>query len=150
MTVPAHDQTVTHTYVIRYPEHGPRETDPHYADFHAYKQRRKTAGTYWCDFAQEHRGGDTSECDLAGPLECHHRVIEFATMNAVDLVLLEKDYPGVSQAGVGAWVESADNLMLLCRAHHRGPDGVHVASYADYGATFYIRGLLKAKGAVDG
>jgi hypothetical protein len=142
--IKAHAQKISHTYVIHYPEHGPRESDPHYADFHAYKALRRKAGTYLCDFAAEHRGGDTSECELAAPLECHHRVIEFATMNAVDLVLLEHDYPGVSSMGVGAWVESAANLMLLCRFHHRGADGVHVAAAADYGASFYIRGLITA------
>lgn len=145
--IAAHDQAVTHRYVIHYPEHGPRESDPHYADFHAYKALRRKNGTYVCDFAVEHRAGDTSECDLTVPLECHHRVIEFATMNAVDLALLEHDYPGVSSMSVGAWVESAANLMLLCAVHHRGGDGVHTASFADYGATFYIRNLI-SKAAV--
>lgn len=140
--VPAHDQKVTHSYLVHYPEHGPRESDPYYADFHAYKAMRRENGTYTCDFAVEHRGGDTSGCDMAAPLEAHHRVIEFATMNEVDLALLEKDYPGVSSTGVGAWVESAANLMLLCRLCHRGPGGVHVASAADYGSSFYIRDLI--------
>lgn len=140
--VAAHDQRVTHTYLIHYPEHAPRAGDPHYADFRAYKALRKKNGTLTCDFAVEHRGGDTSGCDLALPLEAHHKVIEFAVLNAVDLALLEHDYPGVSSMGVGAWIESAANLMLLCVRHHRGPDGVHVASYADFGATFYIRDLI--------
>jgi hypothetical protein len=140
--VAAHDQHVSRSYIVHYPEHGPRESDPHYADFHEYKRRRKAAGTYMCDFAVDHRKGDTSECDLTAPLEAHHRIIEFAVMNAVDFALLEKDYPGVSKMTVGAWVESAANLMLLCRACHRGPEGVHVAAAADYGATFYIRRLI--------
>ena len=139
---PAHDQTVSHRYLIHFPDHAPRESDPYYSDFHAYKRNRRTAGTYTCDFAVEHRGGDTSECDLVKPLECHHRIIEFATLNAVDLSLLEKDYPGVSQMPVGKWVESATNLMLLCVFHHRGHAGVHTASASDYAATFYIRGLI--------
>jgi hypothetical protein len=140
--VPAHDQAVTRKYVMHYPDHGPRESDPYYADFHAYKAIRRAAGTWTCDFAVEHRGGDTSECDLARPLECHHRHIEFATMNSVDLALLEPDYPGVSAMGVGKWVESAVNLMLLCVFHHRGHAGVHVASSSDYEATSYIRRLI--------
>ena len=140
--IPAHAQKFTHSYLVHYPEHGPRESDSHYADFHAYKALRRKNGTWTCDFAVEHRAGDTSECDLAAPLECHHRVIEFATLNAVDLALLERDYPGVSSMGVGAWVESATNLMLLCRRHHRGPEGVHTASFADWGASFYVRGLI--------
>lgn len=140
--VAAHDQAVAHRYLIHYPEHGPRESDPYYADFHAYKARRRASGTYVCDFAVEHRGGDTSECDNAHPLECHHRHIEFAMMNSVDLALLEHDYEGVSSMGVGKWVEQAANLMLLCTWHHRGHAGVHVASASDYEATYYIRKLI--------
>lgn len=142
MTTPAHDQMFTHRYVVHYPEHGPRESDPHYADFHAYKALRRKNGTYTCDFAVEHRGGDISECTMDKPLECHHRFIEFAVMNAVDLALLEHDYPGVSSMGVGAWVESAANLMLLCVFHHRGHGGAHVASASDYASLAYVRGLI--------
>lgn len=140
--VAAHVQAVSHKYLMHYPEHGPRESDPYYADFHAYKRIRKEEGTYVCDFAVEHRGGDMSECDTEHPLECHHRHIEFATLNAVDLKLLEGDYPGVSEMGVGKWVESSKNLMLLCSWHHRGHAGVHVASSSDYEATYYIRKLI--------
>jgi hypothetical protein len=138
----AHDQSVAHRYVLHYPDHAPRESDPHYADFHAYKQKRRDNGTFVCDFATEHRGGDTSECATDVPLECHHRFIEFAVLNEVDLALLEKDYPGVSQMSVGAWVESAANLSLFCRLHHRGHAGVHVASAADFASTAYVRGLV--------
>lgn len=142
--IAAHSQKVTRTYLVHYPEHGPRESDPHYADFHAYKATRKANGTWYCDFAHEHRNGDTSECDLGAPLEAHHRVIEFAIQNEVDLELLEKDYPGVSSMGVGAWVESAENLELLCRKCHRGAGGVHNASASDYTASEYVRNLILA------
>jgi hypothetical protein len=140
--VAAHDQTVSHRYLIHYPEHGPRESDPYYSDFHAYKRIRREENTYVCDFAVEHRGGDMSECDTTRPLECHHRHIEFAMMNEVDLVLLDGDYPGVSDMGVGKWVETAANLMLLCVFHHRGHAGVHVTSASDYEASWYIRHLI--------
>ena len=141
--VPAHIQVVTRHYVINYPEHGPREEDPAYADFHAYKAMRKKAGTVYCDFAMEHRRGDFSECDMASPMECHHRIIEFAMMNDVDMTLLEPDYPGVSDMGIGKWVESAANLELLCVIHHRTDSGVHKIAYADFGAGFYIRNLFR-------
>ena len=135
---PAHDQTETHRYVIYYPDHAPRERDPHYVDFKAY--RRRTRNTARCAFAA--RIGDDSEC--GGSLELHHAHIEFALANAVDLELLERDYPGVSDAGlVGEWIESAANLEWLCTAHHRGHGGVHVASAADYEAEHYIRGLIE-------
>lgn len=109
--VPAHDQSVTHHYAIRYPEHPARESDPHYRDFEEF--RRRTKDTAQCAIGA-HRG-DFSECSLDKPLELHHAHVEFSLQNGVDLAWLEKDYPGISNPNeVGAWVESADNLMWLC------------------------------------
>ena len=143
MTVPAHEQAITHRYAIRYPDHPARTDDPHYRDFEAY--RRRTKGTAQCAMGL-HRG-DFSECDLSVPLELHHAHVEFALQNGVDLAWLERDYPGVSSPDeVGAWIESAHNLIWLCRACHRGPGGVHVASAADYEAERYVRGLIGKAG----
>lgn len=141
-TVDAHEQTFTHSYEVHYPDHEPREDDPHYHDFREYKRRRRDNGTYRCDFAHEYRDGDTSECDTEHPLECHHSHIEFAMTNAVDLALLEDDYPGVSKNTIGEWIDTAPNLELLCRRHHRGHTGKHCATAADFEATKYIRGLI--------
>lgn len=133
----AHDQKVTHSYSIHYPAHSPREGDPNYVDFEAY--RRKTVKAAKCSVGA-HRD-DYSEC--VGGLELHHAHIEFALQNGVNLRWLERDYPGVSDpASVGAWVESADNLMYLCEFHHRGHGGVHVASASDYEAERYVQGLI--------
>ena len=135
---PAHDGKITHRYLIHYPEHEPRESDPHYKDFHEY--RRKTKANAKCAIGQ-HRN-DYSEC--IGELSLHHSHIEFALTNGVDLSWLEIDYPGVSDPDtVGAWVESGANLMWLCTAHHLGPGGIHCASSADFEAAKYIRGLIK-------
>lgn len=141
--VPAHDQKFTHSYIIHYPAHAPRANDPHKWDFDQWKRQRRESGTYHCDFARDHRGGDESECDLKHPLEAHHAKVEFAMMNEIDFSLLEKDFPGISAQEVGAWIDGDANLILLCVNHHRGPMGVHVASYSDYGSTFYIRNLIK-------
>ena len=137
MSTPAHDQKVTRSYTVHYPEHLPRKSDPHYRDFDAY--RRRTKKTAKCSIG-EHRN-DFSEC--AGSLELHHIHIEFSLQNGVDLKWLEKDYPGVSDPNkVGEWVESAQNLLWLCEFHHRGHGGVHVASSSDFEAEKYVRGLI--------
>jgi hypothetical protein len=134
---PAHDQSTTHRYVIHYPEHAPRQGDPHYKDFHSYRNRTKA--TAQCAIGA-HRS-DFSEC--GGELELHHAHIEFALQNGVNLQWLEVDYPGVSDPDeVGAWVESAANLQWLCEAHHRGAGGVHVASASDFEAERYVKGLI--------
>nr|WP_207949700.1 hypothetical protein [Mycobacterium eburneum] len=133
----AHNQRVTHSYVVRFPEHPARKSDPHYRDFEAY--RRRTHATAKCAIG-EHRG-DFSECH--GQLELHHAHVEFALQNGVDLAWLEVDYPGISDPDeVGAWVESAENLTWLCLRHHRGDAGVHVLSASDFEAQKYVRGLI--------
>lgn len=130
---------VTHSYMIRYPDHEPRKGDPHYKDFEAY--RRKTKASAQCHFGAAR--ADFSEC--VGELELHHAHIEFAMANEVNLVWLEKDYPGVSVIDtVGSWIETADNLLWLCEAHHRGPGGVHTASASDYEAERYVSHLINS------
>lgn len=138
--VPEHDQSFTHTYIVHYPSHYPRETDPFYRTFEEY--RRKTKDTAQCQFGLD-RGGDFSECDLTTPLELHHAHIEFAMMNAITYALLEPYYPGISTpTALGQWIESAKNLLYLCRWHHRGHGGVHCATQSDFEASHFIRKLL--------
>lgn len=135
--VAAHQASETRRYVMHFPEHPPREADPHYRDFEAY--RRRTHATARCQFAVD--TGDSSECH--GALELHHTHIEFSLQNGVDLSRLEHLYPGVSDPGqVGAWVESADNLTWYCAFHHRGHGGVHTAAAADFEASKWVKGLI--------
>lgn len=136
----AHDQAITNAYIVHYPSHEPREDDPHYKDFNAY--REATKATAVCAIGGHRQ--DFSECD--GGLELHHAHIEFSLQNGVDLKWLEVDYPGVSNPDeVGKWVESAENLMWLCVKHHRGAGGIHHAAYADYEAQKYVRNLIGKK-----
>jgi hypothetical protein len=138
VTTPEHDQKVTHSYIVRYPEHPERRSDKHYKDFSSY--RRRTHATAKCTVGL-HRN-DFSEC--AGVLELHHSKIEFALQNGIDLAWLEVDYPGISDPdSVGAWVESAENLEWLCTRHHRGDIGVHVLSSSDWEAARYVKGLIE-------
>lgn len=137
MDVPGHQQKMTHSYFVSYPAHPARESDPHYKDFEAY--RRRTHASARCQFAVE--VADDSEC--AGVLELHHSHVEFSLQNGVDLARLEHVYPGISDPNeVGAWVESAENLIWLCAKHHRGHGGVHSAAAADFEASKFVRGLI--------
>lgn len=140
---PAHDQKVTNRYLISYPAHEPRESDPHYADFHEWKRRQKAEGKWRCAWAV--LVDDDSDCDLTKPLEAHHGHIEFALLNAISYRRLEHVYPGISTPGqAGAWLESDANLMLLCAKHHRGAGhGVHHLSAADYEASHYVTGVFQ-------
>lgn len=143
---PAHWQVTSRRYLVHYPEHPPRAADPHRRDFEEWKRRRRNAETWWCDFAKEHRDGKAGECDLGSPLEAHHRVVELAMLNEIDIALLEKDYPGISADDIGAWIDGDANLTLLCVNHHRGPMGVHCASYSDFSSESYVRDLIAKAG----
>jgi hypothetical protein len=137
--VPAHNQVITHHYLVHYPEHPERTSDPHYRDFNEF--RRLTKNSAQCSIGA-HRN-DFNECSLDEPLELHHAHIEFSLQNGVDLKWLEVDYPGVSDPdSIGAWIESANNLVWLCQAHHRGAGGVHTSSASDYEAEKYVRNLI--------
>ena len=141
--VEAHDQLQNHTYTVHFPAHPARKDDPHYRDFNHIRKQWKADPEKWQCAIGQHRG-DFSECDLKHPLELHHAHIEFSLQNGVDLKWLETDYPGVSDPSkVGEWVESADNLLVLCQFHHRGHGGAHVASASDYEAEKYIKSLIK-------
>jgi hypothetical protein len=138
----AHQQGVSHRYTMHYPEHPARKDDPHYVDFEHF--RKEHIATARCAIGL-HRG-DYSECssgDSNHGLELHHAHVEFSLQNGIDLAWLEKDYPGISDPNtVGAWVESAPNLLFLCEFHHRGHGGVHVSSASDFEAEKYVRGLI--------
>lgn len=141
--VEAHDQAETRHYTMHFPPHPAREDDPHYRDFNHLRTLWKKDPERWRCAVGAHRN-DFSECDLEHPLELHHSHVEFSLQNGVDLAWLEPDYAGISNRDeVGAWVESAENLEVLCRFHHRGHGGVHVASASDFEAEKYVRGLIK-------
>lgn len=140
--VPAHQQRTTNSYIVSYPPHPPRKSDPHYKDFNAIRKAWKKDPTKWQCAIGAHRG-DFTECDTDHPLELHHAHVEFSLQNGVDLAWLARDYPGIDNPEeVGAWVESADNLLVLCARHHRGYGGIHHASASDYEAQKYVRGLI--------
>lgn len=151
VTVQAHSQRVSHSYVIAYPEHPAREGDPHYADFHAYHRAHRAAAR--CYIGQ--RIG-FSECrDAQGApappaldgvqpgLELHHAHVEFSLVNGISLAALEVDYPGIGNPDqVGAWVESGANFRWYCAYHHRSQAGAHSASHADFEASAYVLSLI--------
>ena len=146
---PAHDQTVTNHYVIAYPPHEPRTSDPHYAAFNAYHKLHEATSV--CDVGK--RLGFDQCADAQGKamldqpghpgLELHHKVIEFSLINAVDLAAVQIDFPDLTDPEkVAAWCESEPNFLWLCAKHHRGVGGIHHAAAADWTAEQYIRDLI--------
>lgn len=147
----AHDQGVTNRYTLTYPDHAPRATDPHYKAFNAY--RRAHIDTAVClvgvrvgfDQCSDALGASMLTQPSVGGhgLEAHHKVLEFALLNSVDLKALMVDFPFlIDSAAVDAWAESEGNLEFICAKHHRGSGGIHHAAYADFEASMYVRSLI--------
>lgn len=138
--VAAHDQAATHQYVMHYPEHAPREDDPHYRAFEAYRRHHRAAAVCYV-------GERAGRQQCSGLLELHHAVLEFATANAADPVALHQDFPEISVDAtadeVAYWLDSTPGeFRWLCSFHHRGHGGVHTASHADWTAQLYVPGLI--------
>ena len=133
---PAHSQPVTHRYTERFPAHLPREDDPYFKLFQAY--HRATQATAVCFIGERTGFGYCS-----GGLELHHAVLEFSTVNGVNLKAIQVDHPDLKDAdAVARWAESDPNFRWLCEYCHRGNAGAHVASHSDWEASQYVPGFL--------
>lgn len=154
-SVAAHVSGETHRYVVHFPPHPARTSDPHYKDFDAY--HRKTRATARCYIGERvgfHDCRDEKGKPCPPPagkgeqegLELHHSHVEFSLQHGVSLAALEKDYPGINNKDeVGDWIESDANFRWLCVFHHRGPGGAHTASHSDWEAQQYVLGLISAE-----
>lgn len=134
--VTAHTQVTTNRYTVHYPDHQPRQDDPHYYAFEAYRKAHVVGAKCYVGIRI---GFD--ECQ--GNLELHHHFLEFSIINEVDLKALEVDYPNLDDPEkVAAWAESEPNFMWLCEKHHRGVGGIHHAAASDFEAEMYVKNLI--------
>jgi hypothetical protein len=143
-----HVQKVTHRYQLRYEAHEPRQGDPHYQAFNAYHRANQGKGVCYVgarvgfDECADAHGGPLLTQPGAS-LELHHKILEFAVLNEVDVKALEVDFPNLTDPEkVKVWAETDANFMWLCAKHHRGDGGAHDAAYADFEASLYVRGLI--------
>ena len=59
--------------------------------------------------------------------EGHHVGCEWSLANSIDLAKVQKDFP--QHTSVIEFLDSTDNIMILCPQHHRAPlRGVHMIS----------------------
>jgi hypothetical protein len=126
--------------------------------FNAY--RRSHVGSAVCSIGAQ---GPRWLATCVGGLELHHRIVEFAMQNGIDLPTFAKDFlpaiiaaanPLVDQTQIAkwqvglftqddlmAWAESDPNFQFLCEMHHRGHSGVHVVSASDWNGVLYVPGM---------
>lgn len=133
----AHDQAESHKYTVHFPEHEPRESDPHYHLFNAYKARHKAKATCFV--------GDRIGYEFCTEgLELHHAHLEFSVQNEALWQAVAKDFPEVhDEESLATWVETEANFRWLCPKHHRSVGaGAHSVSHSDFEAGLYAPGFL--------
>jgi hypothetical protein len=65
---------------------------------------------------------DNGFCE--GPIEIHHKVVEWSAGTEVDFERVKKDYPSLENP------DTIANMMPLCSKHHRGKfHGIHAITY---------------------
>ncbi len=154
--VPAHSQTVTNVYTVLYPDHYPRQEDPHYHAFEAWRKAHiaeavcfvgRRVGFDECADAQGNPIPVQPPVDGKG-IELHHHWLEFAVINAAYLKALQIDFPDLTTPERAAiWAETDANFLFLCVKHHRAGAGAHKIDYANFCAEEYVRNLIAARRA---
>lgn len=149
----AHFQSLALKETLRlwFPEHEPREKDPHYRFFHQAKKALKEhdvpcwrCGVRYADL------GQTTESNPLGAkqLEAHHNDIEFSLANAVDVetwwtstysdvagfLAKHPEFAALDHKEVFlTFVESEGNLQQLCDVCHRSThQGIHHIPYPEW------------------
>ncbi len=149
IVTPAHSQQASNHYHLHYPDHAPRAGDPHYAAFNAFHKANQSASVCYVgrrvglDECADAQGKPVIQPAQGNGLELHHKILEFAVLNEVDLVALEVDFPNLTDPDkVADWAETDPNFMWLCARHHRGYGGAHHAAYADFEAGIYVQNYI--------
>jgi hypothetical protein len=106
---------------VSYPAHPPRKDSPTYARTHKHLIYDLDAPCWVC--AIRHSQG--------GAMETHHAHFEWASQNGLDLEKVTMDWPEITdRAKLAEWVDSEQNMLCLCAAHHRCSfRGIHSISY---------------------
>lgn len=114
----AHVEHVRMLMALAYPEHDPREHDPHYHFFNAARRRMKEKGLLVCAIK--------TPIHSPGPIELHHDKVEYSLQNGIDLDKFNELYGlHLDDEGFKQFIEEEGNLEPLCALHHRGAIGVH-------------------------
>jgi hypothetical protein len=115
--VQQHSQTRKLTETVMYPTHVQRGAES--PEFEANKKAEEASGEgcYICGITQEELGETIR-------LEGHHYYVEWALANSTDLAKIQALFPDATS--VEEFLDSKENLLLLCPKHHRSNlYGVH-------------------------
>lgn len=114
--VQAHAQDLTVKEIVWTPTHPTRGAES--SEFEESKKtlEKKDPECFICGIKELPSGQN---------FEGHHYSTEWSLQNSVDLAKIQKDFPNATS--VTEWLDSIDNLILLCPKCHRAPlYGVHM------------------------
>lgn len=136
----SHTQIRTIKVMEFYPEHSPRENDPHYHIFNSARARLERLGKLKCWINNK---------DCHGGIELHHSLVEFSLTNGVDIHRFEELYPEfniIDDESFLNFVEGEGNLLPLCMFHHRSSGGIHSLPYPCWIAQRFWKSDLPSPG----
>lgn len=115
------------------PPHPPREETPNYRAAHHLLVVEKDTPCRSCRVRHSDLEDPVRRSDPAinprgaKAQESHHYPVERSLIDAVDWRKVHEDFPAVySQESLLLWVDSPENLLVLCDADHRSPEhGIH-------------------------
>lgn len=122
-----HLRKMTLRLALYYPEHERRSESVEFRHTKFKLLKKENRGCFICGTHEK--------------LEVHHFYIEWALMNAVDWDIFLKDYPQFSNYNsIEEFVDSPDNMMILCQKHHRHRDfGIHMMDFPEWRIQKFIK-----------
>ena len=124
------------------PPHPPREETPEYARAHHHLTQVLDEPCAMCGVRNSTLHNSKQNPFGATAIETHHYPIERSLLDACDPAKVGIVFPQVKdQASLEAFVDSEQNLMVLCDIHHRHPlHGIHHLTPQD----FFVQPFLLA------
>lgn len=125
--------------IILTPSHDPRQDTPEYLAAHHRLVVEMDSPCEVCGVRNSTLGDPTQNPMEAKEMHTHHH-IERSLINACDAGKIGAIYPQVvDQQSLEAWIDSTDNLMVLCDVHHIGPQGIHHLPATAFAALRYLK-----------
>lgn len=122
------------------PEHPPREETPQYQAAHHLLIEEKDAPCVVCQVRKSTLGDASKNLRGATQMETHHYPCERSLLYALDWRKVHARFPSVySQASLELWIDSPENLLVLCDVDHRSPEhGIHHLTVQDWAVQQFL------------
>lgn len=135
-----HETRETVATVEETPPHPPREDTPIYRAAHHHLVDELDTPCRVCGVRKSTLADPRHNPLGATQLETHHLPVERSLIDACDWQKVARDYPAVTcQEALLDWVDSAENLVVLCDVHHRSVEhGIHHLLTQDWAIQPYL------------